>query len=269
MDEPEAGGEGEMDKDSNANLQFVEPTQAEELVPKRGATSVEWMWFGFKKTDTEQTTVLCKVCCGQVATTDSNTTNLFYHLRKNHDKEYAESQRLKAAKTSNANEPAATVSEKKSETQTLEEAFARVTPYPPSSRRWKEMTNTIAEMICIDMVPISTVEKKGFKRMMRKADPRYELPSQNKMNKIINAMYEDNVEKVAAEIHKGMHFATTTDLWSSRTTDSYMSLTIHFMDQTWNLRSRCLQTLNFPGESICFFLLVICMMKHVLQGSSN
>ena len=81
------------------------------------------MWFGFK-----QITMLFKLCHVQVATTDSNTSNLFYHLRKNQEKEDAESQRLKAAKASNIDE-SAIGTRRKSETQTIEEAFARVTPH--------------------------------------------------------------------------------------------------------------------------------------------
>lgn len=31
--------------------EFDQPTQKEELVPKRGATSVTWMWFRYEKSD--------------------------------------------------------------------------------------------------------------------------------------------------------------------------------------------------------------------------
>ena len=80
-----------------------------------------WMWFGFK-----QITMLFKLCHVQVATTDSNTSNLFYHLRKNQEKEDAESQRLKAAKASNIDESAI---RGKARRRPIEEAFARVTPH--------------------------------------------------------------------------------------------------------------------------------------------
>lgn len=50
------------------------------------------------------------------------------------------------------------------------------------------------------------------------------------------------------------YFATTTDLWSSRTMEPYMSLTIHYIDGNFAMKSRCLQTSFFPqdhtGESI-------------------
>ncbi len=77
-------GNSEQEKDSD------QPRQNQELVPKRGATSVAFMRFGYEKSDTDQKTVLWKLCRRPVPTTDSNTTNLFYHLRKSHVKPYGE-----------------------------------------------------------------------------------------------------------------------------------------------------------------------------------
>lgn len=84
----------ELEKDSD------QLRRNEDLVPRRGATSVAWMWFGYEKSDTDQKTALCKICCRPVPTTNSNTSNLFYHLRKNHVKQYRESSQIRATKVS-------------------------------------------------------------------------------------------------------------------------------------------------------------------------
>jgi hypothetical protein len=47
-----------------------------------------------------QKTVHCKICRRPVLTTGSNTTNLFYHLRKNHVKHYRESLQMRPKKYS-------------------------------------------------------------------------------------------------------------------------------------------------------------------------
>ena len=44
-----------------------------------------------------------------------------------------------------------------------------------------------------------------------------------------------------------LYYAPTTEMWSSRTTDPYMSLMIHFIPD-WTLCSRCLQTSYFPDD---------------------
>ncbi|XP_047674033.1 ceramide transfer protein isoform X2 [Tachysurus fulvidraco] len=41
---------------------------------------------------------------------------------------------------------------------------------------------------------------------------------------------------------------TTMDLWSSRTTEPYISLTVHFDDEEFELKSCCLQTSYFPDD---------------------
>ena len=89
--------ESEHDNSEQEEDSDDQPRQSE-LVPKRGATSIAWTWFGFEKSDTDQKNVLCKVCRKPVPSPDSNTTNLFYHLRMNHDKQYGESLRMKSTK---------------------------------------------------------------------------------------------------------------------------------------------------------------------------
>lgn len=66
---------------------------------KRSWSLKIWTWFGFSPTDKAQTTVICKVCREEVRTSDGNTTNLFNHLRRQHPKQYAESQRARKTAT--------------------------------------------------------------------------------------------------------------------------------------------------------------------------
>ena len=226
--------------DSTPPTTQAEADEGQQLVRKRGATSVVWKWFGYEEKDVDQKTTLCKICRARVPSTDSNTSSLFYHLKKNHDKEYNESQRLQKIK-----KPA---EKKKLQTQTVQESFAKGTPYPHDSKRWKDLTDGVAHHICVDSVPIYTVERRGFREMWRRADPRYELPSRKYMNKYVGGLYEKCRSKVEAEINSGMFYAATTDMWTSRAGHPYMSLTGHYIDTDWNLRSRCLQTSFFPDD---------------------
>ena len=62
----------------------VAQEQEDELVKKKGGTSVVWNWFGFKISDPDQKTALCKLCRGVVLAKGGNTTNLFNHLKNIH-----------------------------------------------------------------------------------------------------------------------------------------------------------------------------------------
>jgi hypothetical protein len=60
-------------------------------------------------------------------------------------------------------------------TQTLQEAFARVTPFGKGSRRLKEITAAVTTYVCKDMAPIYTVEKRVFRELVLILDPRYQM----------------------------------------------------------------------------------------------
>ncbi|XP_030610228.1 vesicle-fusing ATPase-like [Archocentrus centrarchus] len=67
-------------------------------------------------------------------------------------------------------------------------------------------------------------------------------------------MYDECVKSVKAELSEMDFYASTTDLWSSRTTEPYMSFTVHFLTCKFELITRCLEVAYFPethtGENI-------------------
>ncbi|CAI5682842.1 unnamed protein product [Oreochromis niloticus] len=98
------------------------------------------------------------------------------------------------------------------------------------------------------MVPISTVEQEGFIQLLKTLDRRYQLPSRKYFTReALPKMYTEVRQSLAAQLTKVSHFALTTDMWSSRTCEPYMSVTIHFMED-WELKTACLQTSYFPQD---------------------
>ena len=75
-------------------------TERVELIKKTGATSTIWNWFGFKPSDVQQKTIICRVCGGTVLAKTGNTTNLFYHLKSKHAIEYEECQQMQTTPSS-------------------------------------------------------------------------------------------------------------------------------------------------------------------------
>ncbi|CAM4658701.1 unnamed protein product [Leuciscus chuanchicus] len=130
----------------------------------------------------------------------------------------------------------------------LAESFTKGIAYEKSSKRWKEITRAITMYICKDMIPVYTVEKKGFRDLIKTLDPRYVIPSRKHFSEVeLPRLYGECRGKLEQELGNVLYFATTTDLWTSRTTQPYMSLTIHFIND-WTLCSRCLQTSYFPED---------------------
>ena len=90
----------EAESERHDGTEAARPThdeEEEELVPKKGATSVVWNFFGFRKSDNEQNVILCKECRATVAAGGGNTSNLFHHLKIKHAKQYYESQKMRGA----------------------------------------------------------------------------------------------------------------------------------------------------------------------------
>ena len=93
-----------------------------------------------------------------------------------------------------------------------------------------------------------TVEKSGFMKMLAKFNSRYDLPSRNYFSRVaIPSLYSEVKSDIQQQINNGQFFyAGTTDLWSSLTSEPYLSYTIHFIDKQWNLCAKCLQTHYMP-----------------------
>ncbi|XP_057183139.1 E3 SUMO-protein ligase ZBED1-like [Triplophysa rosa] len=236
----ESGDESE----SNINLS----SKDDKIVDKKGNTnSVIWKWFGYLKSDETQIKPICKICRRSVPTKTGNTTNLFHHLKKYHPSDHTESMKLRAdaatSTTIKAGEGA--VPKQKS----VLSSFAAITTYESSSKRCKDITRAVSYFIEKDMLPLSTVEQDGFRKLVKVLDCRYELPGRKYFSKTaLPQLYEECRGKLENQLRNVRYFSTTTDLWSSRTSEPYMSLTIHYIDEEWALQSRCLQMAYFPDD---------------------
>ena len=115
------------------------------------------------------------------------------------------------------------------------------------------------------MLPIYTVEKVGFKKLVNKMEAQYELPSRKYFSQTaIPALYLATKERVFQELKCTQYFSSTTDLWSSSTSEPYMSYTVHYLDNDWSLQTRCLQTLYAPENHTAMNLSAV--MTETLQS---
>lgn len=75
------------------------------------------------------------------------------------------------------------------------------------------------------MMPLNTVEKDGFRKLIKVLDPKYELPGRKYFSQTaLPQLYEEYGGKLEIQLKNVKYFATTTDLWSSHTSEPYLSL---------------------------------------------
>ena len=91
-----------------------------------------------------------------------------------------------------------------------------------------------------------TLERSGFKHIVAKLNPYYEIPSMKHFSKYeLRKLYNPVRESIVKpKLMQAEHFSAATDLWTSSAMVPFMSLTVHFVDNEWSLQSFCLAT--FP-----------------------
>ncbi|MGH0159335.1 UNVERIFIED_CONTAM: hypothetical protein FKN15_045766 [Acipenser sinensis] len=103
-------------------------------------------------------------------------------------------------------------------------------------------------MIVRDLQPISIVEDRGFNAFVKTLDPRYKIPSRKRlMEGTIADMYKDCQEKVRANCQRAHSVVLTTDVWTSRSTEAYLTVSCHFIDN-WQMQEFVLETCSFYGQ---------------------
>lgn len=101
----------------------------------------------------------------------------------------------------------------------------------------------LAKAIVMHEYPLSIVEHVGFRRYSSSLQPLFKVPCRNTIKNEILQMYElERVKTSTLLDHNVSRIAITTDMWTaSNQKKSYMAVTAHFIDDTWNLQSRIMR----------------------------
>ena len=77
-----------------------------------------------------------------------------------------------------------------------------------------------------------------------------DLPNSKYFSKTsIPALYEDTRQKMKLDLQEqAKAFSATADMCTSVTGDPYLSYTIHYINDEWKLKTKCLKTLYFPTD---------------------
>ena len=102
-------------------------------------------------------------------------------------------------------------------------------------------------MIAHDLRPISMVANAGFLAYSRALNPDYKVPCPTTVTKYVKALYNELKPKVMEEM-SGQQVALTTDLWTSMATDSYITITCHFVSDSWEMRNVAVATRPFDTQ---------------------
>ncbi|KAF3861204.1 hypothetical protein F7725_001459 [Dissostichus mawsoni] len=187
-----------------------------------------WTHYGFYelkgKNELDKSHAVCKVCHTKIKYLGGNTTNLRNHLSRFH------CEKLTPA-TKKTADPAQ---------RRIDETLST---FPPNSEKAKKITQSVAAFIAKDLRPYSVVENAGFRHLLKTLEPRYKLPSRSHFTEnVIPALYNGTKAQVMASMIQAKRVAITCDAWTSVATESYLTVTAHYISEDWQFLSHVLQT---------------------------
>ena len=116
------------------------------------------------------------------------------------------------------------------------------------ARRTEGITQKICGMVEKDTLPISVVDGTGFQELMGYVEPNYTIPSRQTITRRIESRFKEKKGELKSHMRDAGCVAITTDCWTALTTESYLTITAHTIDDEWNVRSFVLLTQSMPNR---------------------
>ena len=116
--------------------------------------------------------------------------------------------------------------------------------------RATKLNDKISMLIVKDLRPIGFVEGSGFKELMAFCEPGYNMPGRTFFTAKLETMQAKLKESLKATLASTKFVAITSDIWTSSTNESYISVTVHYIDNSWVLCSRVLAVMPIEGITL-------------------
>ncbi|XP_041374446.1 zinc finger BED domain-containing protein 4-like [Gigantopelta aegis] len=129
----------------------------------------------------------------------------------------------------------------------MEQFVSHVNRWAANDHRTLAADRKLTEMICLDMQPMSMVEDTGFKTFVDTLQPSYSLPTRKHLRwNLIPKLYNEIKANIKQQLEMVEIVSITTDHWTSRANDAYMSVTAHILTEDFELKDFCLDVAYMP-----------------------
>ena len=177
-----------------------------------------------------------------------STKGLWSHLKSHHPNEFKDATEVKMNAEEDKKQNLAKEEEHKaiyelstnrkinmSKQLTVQETFDRLKKWPQHHPEQQSLTFRLGEWICNAVLPYTVVEDDRFKVMINQLNPKFDIPSEKQLRQsIIPDMYKRVYQHMQALLVGRFKFCSiTTDIWSSQSLHSFISATVHFIDDNW------------------------------------
>ncbi|XP_053200377.1 E3 SUMO-protein ligase ZBED1-like [Panonychus citri] len=197
-------------------------------MPKRSR-----IWNHFERKQGEDPR--CLICLKPVKA-NGNTTNLFKHLRINHNFTYEAEFGGSLDLTSDGDQPK------------IDETLNLMCSTKDGDAN-KQLNIKIAWWVIWNALPFRIVEQRGFKELIRSLNRSYKPPSRDTLRRTIANLYDVKSNQLKVFLSNIKWFSLTCDGWKDISNQtSFVGITVHFIDN-YKLLSACIKADQFKGEA--------------------
>jgi hypothetical protein len=122
---------------------------------------------------------------------------------------------------------------------------------PLSSTSEKVCTAVVTKFIATAMQPFNIVECQPFVEMVKTLNPRYTLPGRKYFSKTsIPKLFNETKQKIKSDLclTRNNNVSITTDCWTSASSEPFITITAHYINDNWELKSPCLCCGHFNDD---------------------
>ena len=118
-----------------------------------------------------------------------------------------------------------------------------------SDRKHQELDFLLVQTIVKNYLPFQIVESSDFQKFLYKLNSTYKMPTRKTVSStLLPQLYATIKERVKEEIKSTDSVCITTDGWSSRANESYLSVTAHYLDNKLELKSSLLECFKYDEK---------------------
>ena len=230
-------------------------------IKKTRQTNPIWEYFHRVKTDVSDTAA-CKIpgCKKSFTISKSSISGISYHLENDHapvfaiylkalaDLEDEKQQQREEILQAQAN---LEFINQQAKPNTLDNYI--VSKYPIGDKRQLKFDKSVIEYLVETSLPFGHVESEGFKNFVATLNPRANIKTAKtfattKLPKLYEAMKFDMDNKTRKDFAIDAGVGFTSDCWTSRANDPFLSLTLHYVSPQWELVRVLVACIPFEGR---------------------
>ena len=167
----------------------------------------------------------------KICLNSGNTTNLLKHLELVHAEKILEPEKQ---------HPQPSIS------RFLTTQNRSSTPLPTSEQ--EPHTNNLQKFLVTSLIPSSAVQDPSFTSFIKGLQPRYQVPARKTIMDRMQTCFNSLRYELKAQLKCCTDVAITHDSWPSCANENYETVTIHFIDDFWEMKGKVLETKKISGS---------------------